>query len=326
MEKADPDDRLIKDVPAGNGVVSASGTHFILSGPENGDLVCCIHGIGSYNFTFDYLATDLVQAGHRVLRYDLIGRGYSQPSPNGRYGAEEHIQQFQELFEELGISGRITLIGHSMGGALAIILAHSLPDKVKAIFLVSPAGLMSSGALPIVKCCTCLHGLLKAELSKPAYQEEVWRKDFFEHKGEKLDIENETIFRLKAINQVNPEHFNAFWMSVLQFPLYGLQSVVKELSKRNVFIAVVWGDKDAVVPIQPSLSQFQKLLTSAISKESTSEEKKCRFSYRVIKNSGHGLLLEHREETNLAIMEIFQEYKDIDKALENTSTDNKVVV
>lgn len=58
------------------GYVSA-GTHYILEGPPTGKLVVCVPGLGGPHWYFDELVPFLIQAGFRVLRYDLVGRGHS---------------------------------------------------------------------------------------------------------------------------------------------------------------------------------------------------------------------------------------------------------
>ncbi len=78
---------------------------------------------------FDRLAADLVAQGYCVLRYDLIGRGYSSfPSSSSSsssssnsgigsaFSGESHVKQLRELIVGLAYTERkYTLIGHSMG-------------------------------------------------------------------------------------------------------------------------------------------------------------------------------------------------------------------
>jgi len=61
-----------------------AGTHYILEGPATGKLVVCVPGLGGPHWYFDELVPFLLQAGFRVLRYDLVGRGHSEPPPRTR--------------------------------------------------------------------------------------------------------------------------------------------------------------------------------------------------------------------------------------------------
>jgi pimeloyl-ACP methyl ester carboxylesterase len=310
IEKENVSVKLISDDVGGptlmNGSMSSNGTHYILEGSsKEGNCICCIHGIGGFNFVFENLSRELIQAGFCVLRYDLIGRGFSNSSSNDRYGAEEHIQQLFQLLEEVFPSSKVTLIGHSMGGALASLFAQTYPNKVNSLILLCPAGLMNSGALPMLRSCSCLHGSIRSSLSKPAAQEKAWRSDFFNKDAKTQSIQNEMVSRLKEMDRLNPGGFHAFWMSALQFPLYGLQKEIGLLSKENIVVMLIWGDKDTVVPMEPSLGRYRELL----------EEKKLlgggetKLHVQIIKNAGHGLLFEKSTETNNAILEFLHRDK-----------------
>lgn len=61
-----------------------AGTHYILEGPASGKLVVCVPGLGGPHWYFDEIAPFLLQAGFRVLRYDLVGRGHSKPASRTR--------------------------------------------------------------------------------------------------------------------------------------------------------------------------------------------------------------------------------------------------
>ena len=69
----------------GNFYASGSGqlTHYTLTGPSNGRLAVCVHGMTLASYTFTDVSQMLGQAGFRVLRYDLFGRGLSTGPPPG---------------------------------------------------------------------------------------------------------------------------------------------------------------------------------------------------------------------------------------------------
>ena len=55
------------------------GTNYRVRGPQDGPVVVCVHGIGSFSVCFDGIATAFVERGFRVVTYDLLGRGHSRP-------------------------------------------------------------------------------------------------------------------------------------------------------------------------------------------------------------------------------------------------------
>ena len=57
--------------------LSVGKTHYELVGPETGRTVVLLHGGTIPMWTWDRQVPALVEAGFRVLRYDMCGRGYS---------------------------------------------------------------------------------------------------------------------------------------------------------------------------------------------------------------------------------------------------------
>jgi pimeloyl-ACP methyl ester carboxylesterase len=67
-----------------------------------------------------------VAKGHRVLTYDLYGRGYSD-RPGGEQDARFFIRQLEDLLEHQGVTQPVTLLGYSMGGAIGAAFAAKHP-------------------------------------------------------------------------------------------------------------------------------------------------------------------------------------------------------
>jgi pimeloyl-ACP methyl ester carboxylesterase len=90
-----------------------------------------IHGI-----TANHLAWGLVAPllGRPVVAPDLRGRGGSGTLP-GPYGMAAHAADCVSLMDALGIA-RAIVVGHSMGGFVASVLAHRYPDRVARLVLV----------------------------------------------------------------------------------------------------------------------------------------------------------------------------------------------
>ncbi len=113
-------------------------THYELGGPENGKPVVLVHGFSTPYFIFDTTFEFLVNSGFRVLRYDLIGRGYSD-RPRVDYNIQLFVRQLKELLDALGFK-QINLIGLSMGGPITAAFVNQYPDEVSKHVLIDPAG------------------------------------------------------------------------------------------------------------------------------------------------------------------------------------------
>lgn len=115
-------------------------THVSRYGPEDGPVMVCIHGLSTPSYVWEPLLPYLTDLGYRVITYDHFGRGHSD-RVMGRQTAAFYLRQLDQLLEAEGITGKITLAGYSMGGAVATAYAARSPERVDALVLLAPAGL-----------------------------------------------------------------------------------------------------------------------------------------------------------------------------------------
>ena len=82
---------------------------------------------------------------HRCVSIDLRGHGASDRPVGGPYTIEQFADDVAWMIGELAVVQPV-VVGHSMGGAVALQLAASFPGVVRAVVLVDPAPLRPSGA------------------------------------------------------------------------------------------------------------------------------------------------------------------------------------
>ena len=97
--------------------------------------VLAIHGVTGHGARWRRFADDELP-GVRVLAPDLRGHARSTWAPP--WHLEQHVADLVEVIERHG-GGPVTVIGHSLGGALACRLAATRPDLVRALLLIDPA-------------------------------------------------------------------------------------------------------------------------------------------------------------------------------------------
>ncbi|TGM97336.1 alpha/beta fold hydrolase [Leptospira dzoumogneensis] len=112
-------------------------THYELSGPEKGNLIVLVHGFSTPYFIWDPIQKSLTDAGYRVLRFDLYGRGYSD-RPDVVYDLDLFTTQISDLLSFLHINDPFDLIGLSMGGPIVAHYVSKHPDQIKKVVLVDP--------------------------------------------------------------------------------------------------------------------------------------------------------------------------------------------
>lgn len=137
-----PVDALVQAEAPGDFVVLPGGaTHYQWAGPEGGPVVVLIHGLISPSYVWDAVVPGLTALGFRVLRYDLYGRGYSDALPVGAE-PDRYQTQLTDLLAVLRVTGRVSLIGYSMGGRIAVDYAAGDADRVEHLLLVAPVGMV----------------------------------------------------------------------------------------------------------------------------------------------------------------------------------------
>src|SRR5687768_15556208 len=110
------------------------------AGPESGPPVVFICGWGCSVWDFNRTLAPVAQAGHRAIAIDPRGHGLSEmPGDASLYTTDAMVQQLTDALDALGLR-QVSLVGHSMGGALAAHLALRDPDRVRSLVLISAVG------------------------------------------------------------------------------------------------------------------------------------------------------------------------------------------
>ncbi|WP_251092371.1 alpha/beta hydrolase [Streptomyces sp. Caat 7-52] len=94
-----------------------------------------LHGLGSMSAVYHaHIAARPELAGRRSLFVDLPGHGTSDRPRDFGYTLEDHAGAVAAALDAAGVAGA-ELIAHSMGGAVAVVLAHRRPDLVSRLVL-----------------------------------------------------------------------------------------------------------------------------------------------------------------------------------------------
>jgi len=104
----------------------------------DGPLLVLLHGIAGTADTWAPVATGLA-ASHTVLAPDLLGHG-SSAKPRGDYSLGAYASGVRDLITALGHE-RATVVGHSLGGGIAMQFAYQFPERVERLVLISSGGL-----------------------------------------------------------------------------------------------------------------------------------------------------------------------------------------
>lgn len=213
--------------------------HVRESGPRAAPAVIMIHGFGSSLHTWEDWARGL-EADHRVIRFDLPGAGLSGPDPTGVYSDARTLEILAALMQQREVT-RASLVGNSIGGRIAWTFAAQRPQQVEKLVLVSPDGFASPGfEYGVAPKSSFLLGLMKHVLPKPmlsanlksSYGDpERLTPDVVDRYHDLLrapGVRQGTIDRMEQTILVPPE------------PL---------LAQITAPVLLVWGEKDALIPV-----------------------------------------------------------------------------
>ena len=104
-----------------------------------GEDVVLIHGFGSDRLSWAGNATPLMDVA-RVHSLDLPGHGDSVAADSGNGSPDALAAAVGEALDANGLD-RVHLLGHSLGGSIAMLMALAMPGRVRSLTLLAPAGL-----------------------------------------------------------------------------------------------------------------------------------------------------------------------------------------
>lgn len=215
-------------------------------GGDGGRPVVLVHGTPSHSYIWRQVARGLSEAGHRVLVFDLLGYGCSE-RPLRRdtsVAAQAHILRQLLDFWELG---RADVVGHDIGGAIAMILAVANPERFRSLVLIDT-------------------------VSYDSWPSETWQEIIREHLQEhhRMSLEE---FRKMMIGQLrmtihDKERMNGEVLEAYLEPLSGelgktsffahqvshydsryTQEIADDLKNLAVPVKILWGEEDEWQPI-----------------------------------------------------------------------------
>ena len=238
-----------------NAYVGALGVniHYQDTGPSKNSIpILFLHGFGSSLQTWDAWSKDLSNE-FRVISVDLPGFGLTGEDPSGIYTDMRSVEVLEAFLKELQIP-KVVLVGNSMGGKFAWQFAARFPNQVTKLVLISPDGYASPG----IK-----YGK-KTEVPAIA---QLYRY-FFSKTFLALNLEP-AYANPKTLNE---DLVNRYYDLMLAPGVRGailarmqqtvLQDPVPSLAAIQVPTLLIWGEKDAFIPIANS-NDYLKVMPNA---------------------------------------------------------------
>jgi pimeloyl-ACP methyl ester carboxylesterase len=129
--------KIEKAVPRDGDLIEVAGETIHYTDQGSGPAIVMIHGLGGQLRNFGRPLVEDLARDYRVIRVDRPGSGYSPRAAGTSARLRVQAETIAELIRVLKL-GRPLVVGHSLGGALALSIALNHPDVVGGLALIAP--------------------------------------------------------------------------------------------------------------------------------------------------------------------------------------------
>jgi Predicted hydrolases or acyltransferases (alpha/beta hydrolase superfamily) len=215
-----------------------------------GPALVLIHGIGDSSATWAELIPDLART-HTVIAPDLLGHGASD-KPRADYSVAAYANGVRDLLATLDIESA-TLVGHSLGGGVAMQFAYQFPERTERLILVSAGGV--GGEVNPVLRAVSLPGahLMLSTLRLPGMRFQV---GFFLRLMRLLDTDlaqdaPELVNLVDALpDATSRSAFIRTLRAVVDWRGQAVTMLDRCYLTEGMPTMLLWGDRDSVVPVR----------------------------------------------------------------------------
>jgi pimeloyl-ACP methyl ester carboxylesterase len=229
--------------------IELHGRRMVYRVAGSGPPVVLIHGMLNSSSHWRSVALDLADE-YTVIAPDLIGHGDSA-APRGDYSLGAHAASIRDLLAAMGID-RASIVGHSLGGGVAMQFFYQFPQRTERLVLISSGGLghevspvLRTAALPGISALLSLiihrrllralagsgHRLREREVRLGAYMQALARAL---RPLESAGARHAFLQTLRAVIDVHGQRVSA------TDRLYLLESIPT---------LIVWGERDNTIPL-----------------------------------------------------------------------------
>jgi pimeloyl-ACP methyl ester carboxylesterase len=215
----------------------------------SGPPVVLVHGIGDSSGTWKPIISALARR-HLVIAPDLLGHG-SSDKPRADYSVAAYANGVRDLLGVLGVE-RATLIGHSLGGGVAMQFAYQFPERTERLVLVGSGG-AGPDVTPVLRAMTLpgAAGLLQLLRLPTARLQVGVAVQLLRLLGTGLGQDAPDLLRM--VDALPDATARAAFIRTLRAVVDWRGQVVTMLDRcyltRGMPTLLVWGSRDAVVPV-----------------------------------------------------------------------------
>ncbi|MCK5725230.1 MAG: alpha/beta fold hydrolase [Thiotrichaceae bacterium] len=212
-----------------------------------GQPLILLHGLAESSFTWRYLIDDLAK-DYRVIAVDLKGFGQSPKPKDGHYSVYDQALAVRQLMDDQQIENA-TIIGHSLGGGVALTLAlldRPKVHRVNRLVLIDVAAYQQKLPSMLRELKRPFLGLAGLYFVSPSFQaKKAYQYAFYNESKIPADGVKEATANFKRSGSRY-----ALAQTVAQMIPDDIKNVASKYQNLPHETLIIWGDKDNVVPPQ----------------------------------------------------------------------------
>ncbi len=208
-----------------------------------------IHGIGDSSRTWEGVLP-LLGTDYTIVAPDLLGHGASD-KPRADYSVGGFANGMRDLMEVLGVD-RATVVGHSLGGGVALQFAYQYPERVERLVLVASGGLgaevnpvLRASALPGASYAIGLSARGPLRRTALGVARTVARTGLLDRN----DVEDVAVIWEGLRDRATRTAFLRTLRAVIDVRGQAVSSRDRLYLAAKLPVLIVWGDRDPVVPV-----------------------------------------------------------------------------
>jgi pimeloyl-ACP methyl ester carboxylesterase len=225
---------------------------FVLSG--QGPAVLLIHGIGDSSVTWRSVIPQLAR-NHTVIAPDLLGHGASD-KPRADYSIAGYANAMRDLLSVLGID-RATVVGHSLGGGVAMQFAYQYPERCERVVLVSTGG-VGKEVNPLLRIASAPNADLVLPLLSVRATRAAVRLGLSALEALETDIGRDADNFLRVFDALPDAASRRAFVRTLRAVVDWRGQVITMLDRcyltREKPTLIVWGTRDPIIPFGHALT------------------------------------------------------------------------
>ncbi len=215
----------------------------------DGETLLLIHGMAGSSDSWRSVLPQLSKR-YRVIAPDLLGHGQSDKPRISDYSLGAFAVWLRDLLDELGVS-QATLVGHSLGGGVAMQFVYQHPDYVKRLVLISSGGLGPDVGL-ILRLLSAPGAELVLPIVAPKFVLTAGNKvrSWLSAAGIQSPRGAEIWSAYSSLSDpATRQSFLRTLRSVVDYRGQAVSAVSKLGLREQLPIMAIWGERDDIIPV-----------------------------------------------------------------------------